>query len=300
MVLLIIPAAGLLAGCQTLQNLAAADGRLKDLSRLRIYQAVSIVVFQVFFSFLSKEPFILANGHLIGILISFIFGLHFSQINKKTYFDCDSRKLINFWKRHYRFPLYSLPADSLNSATVQLPVIIVTSRFGAESGALLAMALRTVGSYVSLISFSVLDVFKRSASLAYRERGESRAEYIRSFTLLSCAAVLMSISILIFAKPIFDHLFGNNWQKAGLMCQLLLPKLMLGLIVSPLSFMFYVADKQDLDFLGQSGLLAITFLAFLFPKTLQISLLCYSFGFGFIYLGYLWLSFRYACGKVKW
>ena len=80
------------------------------------------------------------------------------------------RSLTAFWSRHRRFPQYSLPADAVNTAAVQLPVMVVAGRFGAEAAGLLAMTLKTLGAPIGLLGKSVLDVFKRYAAAAWRDQ----------------------------------------------------------------------------------------------------------------------------------
>src|SRR3546814_3055239 len=40
--------------------------------------------------------------------------------------------LVDFWKQQRKFPMFALPAATINTVSAQLPVLIVASRFGTE------------------------------------------------------------------------------------------------------------------------------------------------------------------------
>src|SRR3546814_14611723 len=79
--------------------------------------------------------------------------------------------LVDFWKQQRKFPLFALPAASINTVSAQLPVLIVASRFGTEIAGYLAMLLRLIGAVVQLLGRSVLEGFTRNATERFRPRG---------------------------------------------------------------------------------------------------------------------------------
>ena len=298
LLVILIPAAALLAGTQTLQNWAAADGRYRHLSLMRIFQAGSVVGFQVGFGLLASNPFELASGYLAGTLVGLLVGLLLFPPKAGDSISIGSREsLPDFWRRQRRFPAFSLPADAVSAATAQLPIVLVAARFGSEAAGLLAMALRMVGAPMTLLSASVLDVFKRHAAQAYREKSECRAEYLHSLGLLFIVAAGASIAIALFARPFFAKLFDASWSNAGIITLLLLPRFSIGFIASPLSYVVYIVGKQHIDLIWQLALLSMTLMALLLPSTFNAALLFYSVGYGLLYVVYLWMSYHFSCGK---
>ena len=298
LLVILIPAAALLAGTQTLQNWAAADGRYRHLSLMRIFQAGSVVGFQIGFGLLTSNPFELACGYLTGTLVGLLVGLLLCPLKAGDSISIGSREsLPDFWRRQRRFPAFSLPADAVSAATAQLPIVLVAARFGSEAAGLLAMALRMVGAPMTLLSASVLDVFKRHAAQAYREKSECRAEYLHSLGLLFIVAAGASIAIALFARPFFAKLFDASWSNAGIITLLLLPRFSIGFIASPLSYVVYIVGKQHIDLIWQLALLSMTLMALLLPSTFNAALLFYSVGYGLLYVVYLWMSYHFSCGK---
>jgi len=282
----------------TLQNWAAADGRYRQLSLMRVTQASSVVLLQIGFGWFANDPLELACGYLGGTLSALIIGIILFPLNNKSA-PRNPEPLTSFWRRQRRFSMFSLPADLISTGTAQLPIMIVAARYGSEASGLLAMALRMIGAPMSLLSSSFLDVFKRHSALAYRERGECRAEYLRSLGLLFLIATSASAIIGIGAKPFFALAFAASWTSAGALTLLLLPRFALGFMASPLSYIVYVVGKQELDLLWQLALLAMTLATLLAVNSFHAALLWYSIGYGCLYIVYLWMSYRFSCGASK-
>ena len=290
------PTAALVAATQTLQSWAAADGRYRHLMIMRIAQATSIVLFQIVIGLVRADPTGLGLGYLSGACFGLAVSIVLMPLDKT---QCSGLKaeLLAYWRMHRRFPTYSLPADAVNTAAAQLPVLVVAARFGTEAAGLLAMAMRMMGAPMSLLAASVLDVFKRHAGLAYRERGECRAEYLHAFRILVVVAALAGVAIGFGAEPIFAMVFGEVWLGAGTMALWLLPRFVVGFVASPLSYMVYVAGKQHLDLIWQLALLTMTLVTLLLFNSTQWALISYGVGYGGLYLVYLLMSYKFSLGS---
>ena len=53
-----------------------------------------------------------------------------------------------FIRRHWRFPAFSLPADSLSSFGALLPVALISSNYGAEAAGQVALTIRVLAAPV--------------------------------------------------------------------------------------------------------------------------------------------------------
>ena len=298
LILIAVPTSAFVAAINTFQNWAAADGRYTHLSAIRLVQATLIVLLQIGFGLLKPDAIGLGVGYLAGVLAAFSACLFLMPL-RLVEIACTKKQLFDFWKRHRRFPIYSLPAGSLSAATAQLPVLIVAFRFGEDAAGLLAMALRMVGAPMSLLSNSVLDIFKRHASAAIRERGECRAEYLHAFRILLAVAIASAAGIIFLAKPLFSLFFDKKWLGAAAICVWLLPRFVGGFVASPLSYMVYISGKQHLDFIWQFALVSVTLSVLLLLEPMQSALLVYASCYGVLYIVYLYMSYRFSCGCAK-
>jgi O-antigen/teichoic acid export membrane protein len=204
---------------------------------------------------------------------------------------------MDFLHRHRRFPGLSLPADAVNTAAGQLPLLIVASRFGAEAAGLLALTLRSLGAPIGLLGAAVLDVFKRRASAAFRERGECRHEYLQTFAVLSLGSLVLAVVVGAASEMLFAFAFGERWRGAGTMALWLMPMFALRFVASPLSYMMYIANQQHVDLAWQLGLLAVTLTTLWWTPSVAAALLAYSAGYSVMYLIYLFLSYRFSLGS---
>lgn len=117
--------------------------------------------------------------------------------------------------------------------------------------------------------------------------------------LLALIAVITTVVILMFGESLFVLAFGAPWRDAGTIAIWLMPMFALRFIASPLSYLFYVANKQHIDLLWQFGLLAMTLQTLLLFETEAATLQAYNAGYSAMYLIYLVLSYRFSGGASK-
>jgi O-antigen/teichoic acid export membrane protein len=293
-----VPAALVIAAMQTLQSWAAADGKYKKLSAMRIIQAASVTIIQIGVGCFYATANALGVAYLLGVVIGLFFSTLLMPI--RGYAAQVPLTLIkNFWSKHRSFPIFSLPADVINTAAAQLPVLIVASRFGAEIAGLLAMTIRMLGAPVGVLGKSVLDVFKRRAASSFRERGECREDYVKTFKVLGLGSIVFFLFIMYFSEALFAAAFGEAWRDSGKIALWLLPLFALSFMASPLSYMVYIAGKQHLDLIWQITLLCMTLLTLYTPHRHDIALQLYGFGYSILYVVYLIMSYRFSLGDRK-
>lgn len=293
---LFIPAAAALAGAQILQVWAAADGRFRALTVMRVVQAASITGLQIVAGMLWPSATSLAIAHVAGVAISL--ALISWQVPWKG-LSGGHHSLIRFWKRYHRFPLFALPADTINTAAVQLPLTILASRFGVEIAGYVALAFRTLGAPIGLLGTAVLDVFKRRASESWRATGSCRGPFMETFMVLTAGSVAATLVFWFAGEQLFVVAFGEQWRGAGVAAVILLPLFAFRFVASPLSFTFYIAEKQHIDLIWQVGLLVMTLVSLNLFGQYEPTLRAYAIGYGFFYGIYLLLSYRFSAGKIK-
>ncbi len=298
---LFVPTALALAASQSWQAWAAAEGRLGALSRMRIAQAAAVTGAQIVVGALMPTATALAAAQLGGLLVGLaaawvwlpLLQPHLPPLPPRAALW---REMVAFWSARRRFPLLSLPADSINTAAAQLPLLIVGSRFGAEAAGYLALALRVLAAPIGLLGSAVLDVFRRRSAASWRAHGHCRDDYLQTFRVLAAGAAVAALLLAFSAEALFALAFGERWRAAGTVALWLLPLFALRFVASPLSYLFYVAGKQHVDLAWQCALLATTLATLWLPATFGTALGAYSLGYSLLYVVYLGLSYRYSLG----
>ncbi|WP_082143256.1 lipopolysaccharide biosynthesis protein [Pseudomonas fildesensis] len=294
-----VPTALTIGLLQTWLSWAAAEGHYGLLSKMRICGASSITFLQIGLGCIHPNATVLGIGYFLGGLIACGIAIKLMPLRVPGREIGKAKTVKGFWYRQRRFPQFSLPADAINSAAAQLPVIIVAHRYGAEVAGLLAMTLRILGAPLGLLGKSVLDVFKRHAASRYREYGECRDIYIRTFKVLSLGSLIFVAVMLFLSEPIFVIFFGEKWRFSGTIATWMLPYFALAFIASPLSYMVYIAGKQNLDLLWQVALLAMTVTALSVFQDYAVALKVYSVGYAALYVVYVAMSYHFSLGDKR-
>lgn len=280
------------------QSWAANNGDVRNLSYIRIWLAICVTALQVLVGWFKPTATALMLAQVVGIWLSLIASYHLLPIQHGYPHGVSQ---ICLWisqslRRYKRFAMLSLPADLINTAAAQMPIIVLTSRFGPEVAGFYALANRMMGAPISILGSAVRDVFKRSANEEYRLSGRCVVVYARTFAVLLVGALLMVSMVYPFSEDIFTIFFGESWRSAGSIAAWLLPMFALRFISSPLSYTFYIVQKQNVDLVWQIFLLAMTIGTLVLFSTYRDTLIYYSIGYSLLYVIYIGLSRKYSKG----
>lgn len=292
---LVVPAALVLACNQVFQSWAAAEGLYTKLTLMRLTQAGVLTVLQVVIGIYAPSALSLAVSFVIAGVISLIISkILMPKFIQKNFMNKTS--FLQFLTRYKNFPIYSLPADSINTAAAQLPVIIIAYRFGADIAGFLALTMRVLGAPIGLVGKAVLDVFKRYAAQSFLKTGNCKQLYINTLLGLSLASVVLIIGTVFFGETIFKVAFGEDWVLSGVMAIWLLPMFAMRFIASPLSYMVYIVEKQYIDLLWQIALAIVVVLSLFSLNTYKHTLVFYSLSYALMYCFYVYMSYSFSKG----
>ncbi|UVL85600.1 lipopolysaccharide biosynthesis protein [Pseudomonas sp. B21-028] len=266
----------------------------------RVSLAACIAVAQVSAAYLSGGVSGLIYGQLFGVIVAT--ALAAIWVGKPLIVAC----AVTPWRtvrqnavKYINFPKYSLPADLINTVASQIPIVLLAAKFGGESAGWFALTLKIMGAPISLLAASVLDVFKEQAARDYREAGNCRGIFIKTFKLLAVLALPPFVAFWFVGEWAFGFIFGDAWAESGRYAVVMIPLFYMRFVVSPLSYTIYIAQRQNLDLVWQLTLLALTFICFTLPDTVDSVLWFYSMGYAIMYFIYFWMSFYCTKGDAK-
>lgn len=244
----------------------------------------------------------LIAGNLTGqITAAGALGWQIFKEDKKTFANITFNKIRQQARRYVRFPLISLPADFMNVASQQAPVLMLSILFNPLIVGFFSLTQRVLVLPLNFISQSILGVFQERASRDYNTHGNCEDIYRKTFkSLLFVSAV--PFLIFFFAAPwLFTFVFGKSWYDSGVYAQILSPLFFFRFISSPLSYVLYVAEKQTYDLLGQTLLVvfAISSLklgSFVYDSP-KASMILFSASCSSVYIFYLASSYYFSKGK---
>lgn len=238
------------------------------------------------------------NGLVLGALLGQMSALFFlvkkSTISNSKKYSFSLKKIIFNAKEYKKFPLLDVPAALINLVANQAPNLLLSSLFSPSITGFYYLTQRVLQAPVTLISGSVLDVFKQRASHDYKLYGNCKNIYKKTFFLLLALAFPPSIILLIWVVDIFELVFGVDWRVAGEYAQILIPALFLKFIANPLSFVIYIADKQHINLIGMSFLCFAVVASLFMADTPDTAIIMISASFFITYLFYLFMSAKLA------
>lgn len=169
-------------------------------------------------------------------------------------------------KKYIDFPKYLIVAHGFNTASGQMPVLLLSALFNTTAAGFFTLTQRVMAAPMALVAGALGDVFRQEASQAYMRQGQCKAIYQKTFKrLLLISAVPFTIFFFV-APALFAWMFGEQWRVAGEYAKILTPMAFFQFITSPLSSMFMIAEKQRLDLLWQVFLLFLVIVSFLLGK----------------------------------
>jgi len=252
---------------------------------------------------------ILINGGLIfgtilGQGLAAIFLISLIIIREKSYLKkINYTKIRLLSKRYFKFPKFLIAGHLMNTSSSQLPLILFSSYFISPVGGFFLLTQRVISLPISIISSSIGDVFRQQASLDYAQNKNCTELYLSTFRKLVFISIIPFVAFYFSAPIFFETVFGESWKKSGEFAQILVPMFFLQFVTSPLSNMFIIAEKQELDLLWQlflfmSVLLSLSLGIFIF-KDEFIAVALFSFSYSISYIVNFFMTLSFSKGKKK-
>ena len=242
------------------QHWAVRSENYSLIGSVRAIQAGACVAVQILLGSFLLSPVGLIFGHLLmpisGILC--LFGFFVWRRGHELISDLHIESLFQTFKAFIRFPKFSVLADMANNAGLHLPVVIITIFVSPAEGGFLFLAMRVIGTPISIVSTSVGQVYLAKLKHLEAEKNTKHP------TFEICKNILNFILLpLVFAAPFasdgFVFLFGAEWERAGYLLMWLLPFYLFQALSSPISNLLYAQQKQiHLLYLSSFGLVIRT------------------------------------------
>lgn len=274
--------------------------KYKEISKSRVIKTFVSIAFSLICIFFLRNMGGLILGEFIGLFVSTIY--LYPQLKHLFRFDKSTVPFFRlFAVRFKNFPIYNIPADLLNNSSNQLPAFFLTSFYGAGTTGQYSLMKRMLDAPVSLLSSSILEVFRQKASEQYLLVGNCRKLFIETAKNLALISILPFSILMIWGTDIFVFLFGNEWVEAGKYAGIFAVFYFFKFVSSPLSYIFYIAEKQRIDFVLHIYMFSSSLVIFYLPKLMSINTVqlfwIYTFNFILIYLTYFVFSYKFSKKK---
>ncbi|GGX19528.1 lipopolysaccharide biosynthesis protein [Aquimarina muelleri] len=274
----------------------------KQLSITRIIRTLLSITFNIIFIFYFGDARGLVLGEFLGYFSATIYIVY---VNRN--FLIFERGIIQKSKelalKYKEFPIYNIPSDFINMGSSQMPAFFLTNYFGANVTGFYSLMKRTLDAPIVLFSNSVLEVFRQKAAEHYIKKGNCKELFVKTAGSLSLLSILPFTILFFYAPELFSFVFGDGWTTAGEYARIFSIYYYFKFISSPLSYMFYIAEKQKQDFLLHIYVFCSTLIILVLPEFFSLSdkviLWIYCVNFILIYFTYFIISLKLSLGPNK-
>lgn len=146
-------------------------------------------------------------------------------------------------KRYQRFPIYSTWGALLGTLGTHLPTVVIAVFFGAGAAGVYGLAQRVLTMPVTLISGAVSNVFFSKAA-----RDVPRSALGKMLAGVHNKVILMGVPgfflLGMYGADFFEFVFGREWREAGVLAAWMAPWLYAVFVVSPVSVLYEILEKQ--------------------------------------------------------
>jgi lipopolysaccharide exporter len=191
----------------------------------------------------------LVGGLIAGYVVagaSLVAGVAFHTRSREMPFSFDLPGVPAIMQRFRRFPAFSMPSAFVSALSVQLPAILLIYYFDPGVAGQFALAYGVLIGPAAMVGNAVAQAFFPEAS---RLRHDHRlAELVRQVGRRTAMAGLFpALAIMASGPALVAFVFGTEWREAGEFARYLAPWIFLNLIGSPLTRLFDVFERQNVE-----------------------------------------------------
>jgi len=221
----------------------------KDIANATIVKSIVLAMIQLGIGFLKTGASGLISGQIISSLFANLQLLKNIVKDKKLLSSVSKVKMISLAKHYKNFPKYQAPHAMLNTFSSYLPVYMFTPFFGLGVVGLYSLSTRIVLTPMMILAGASAKVYNQKVTQIYNDKGDAYGFTVRVLKSLLKKIILPFVIIIIFAPEIFSFVFGAEWREAGIYTQVLSLWLILNILVSTVSFIPSLIEKQKKAFI---------------------------------------------------
>lgn len=218
----------------------------KIISKTRMSQAVGGATTQILLGLLGFGVVGLLVGQLInvasGILRLIRSFLKKNQINIKY---SDVSEIIQVTKEYKNFPKYSTFEALANSATVQIPILLIAYFVMGPEVGFIMMAIRVLAAPMGLIGTAVSQVYLSEAA-THHNNGNLKKYTIDTVKTLFKLGALPLFIIGVLSPFVMEIIFGEGWGRVGVLIAWMTPWFIMQFVTSPVSMVLHIKNKQKI------------------------------------------------------
>jgi len=278
--------------------------RFGDISKSRILKSLGTGTGQISLGYFRLYGGMIF-GNIIGSLISvgFLIRKFFSNKDNLLLYNIKLSSMKSQAIKYKDFPLVNSFHVFSDVAKTSLSTILIASFFGSAVLGFYALSIRVLQTPLGIIGSSFGQVLYQKFNIT-KDNDESVYKIAKNTLIKLFIIALPIFSILYFIAPeLFSFVFGEKWRIAGEYTKILLPYLFANFLVSPISQLPIIFNKQKtffyLSLIANIGVPLIIYIGFKLNFNIEKILYFISFFLTSYYLSILIWILNFTQGKNK-
>lgn len=195
-----------------------------------------------------------AQGLVLGQIVQYFFGAGGLFLKLKSGIK-DHFRVITYaslkktFSEFSEFPKYSLWEALASIAGMQIPIMLIASQVSAEAGHL-TLAMQLLSAPMALIGGSAAQVYMVQAA-EKAGSGELYVFTLKTAGVLAKFAVVPLLLAAILMPTLIPFVFGDQWDRAGVIATWLTPFFFFQFVVSPVSMSLHIMGRQKVALILQ-------------------------------------------------
>lgn len=237
--LYLIPVSVLITGIfQTMSYWNNRKKAFKRLSLSRILQSGGTASSQIIFGYSSGG---LCGGLIVGSICGQCISISALIMNNwkedlVLIQKINKIRIVANARKFKKFPKMSALGGLLDTASIQMPIFVITRIFGTAVTGMFGMTFKVLNMPMALISRSISQVLFQKVVTLNNKQPELLFNFIlKIFFILLVIAIPFVAMFTLFGTELFTFVFGQKWAMAGNFATTLSVAVAVRFVVSPLS-----------------------------------------------------------------
>jgi O-antigen/teichoic acid export membrane protein len=246
--------------------------RFGVIAQVKVIKLLSLSVVQVGLGFLKAGALGLISGQIISHVFS---NLRLTKVlleNRKLFANVNKENIVEQLIRYRKFLKFSVWATLSNTLSHQLTRIFISSLYSTSVLGYYALVQRILGMPITVISNSIGQVFFQDANSELKKSGNAHRAYKLTFIKLFVLGVFFFGVLFFVVEQLIAFVFGQDWLVAGTYAKYLIPLMFVRFVVSPLTLINIIYEKQNIDLIWQILLLFLSVSVFLTSKVFNLDI----------------------------
>ena len=198
------------------------------------------------------------------------------------------------------FLKYSILAILANKLSYQLTNIIISLVYSVATLGFYSHVQRVLGLPSFLIGTSIGRVFIHEANKEKQRTGKAIKTWKKTMKKLLLIGIPIFGLLFITVESLFAFVFGEPWRIAGEYAQIIIPFFFVQFVVSSISSIDTIMEKQNLELLFNIAMLVVSMVIIVVSSSFgfKIFLMNWTIAISLLYAVYGFVLMKMAEGKI--